>query len=249
MTLIAGSNVVLFSVARLKAGAVSLPFNETFNTPSSDANFSSDYPAFTTTGTLTRTVDAGGVLHLGSGDFPATTWTTVVPSPIPVGGVKIQIDMGWDGGGVTPPGFGSAALKLGANVLAFHPGFGGPPAGAFRIEGPGGFGNQDMGFVPTIGVLNHVEILSLPSGQFNIKVTDGTNPANVYIATFTNASSYGGPIGPAALAGASGMFDNLSITAAPEPASFGLAAMALVGMASRGRRRFCRCSPIGRNKP
>jgi hypothetical protein len=51
------------------------------------------------------------------------------------------------------------------------------------------------------------------------------------------------------LAGASGMFDNLSITAAPEPASFGLAAMALVGMASRGRRRFCRCSPIGRNKP
>ncbi len=91
-----------------------------------------------------------------------------------------------------------------------------------------------------MGVLHHVEILSSPSGLFTIKVTDGSNPANVYTTSFTNPSSYGGEIGPAALAGPEGMFDNLSITAVPEPASLGLAVAGLCGVFAAGRRRLRR---------
>src|SRR5262245_3159312 len=93
-----------------------------------------------------------------------------------------------------------------------------------------------MGFVPQMGVLHHVEILSLPSGLFNIKVTDGNNPANMYTTSFTNVGSYGYQIGSAAVGAASGMFDNLSITEVPEPASFGLGAAGLVGAIASGRR-------------
>src|SRR5215207_7167176 len=163
LTLVAAHIVALYAI-RSDAGPVGLPYSESFNTPSTDAAFSTNYPAFTTTGVLTRTVDAGGILRLGSGTGnPATTWTSVTPSPVPGGGILINVDMGYDGG----PGTGSTSLVLGANVINFHPGYNGPP-GAFRVDGPGGAGNQDMGWVPGLGVLHHVKILSSPSGLFNI---------------------------------------------------------------------------------
>lgn len=234
LTLVVAHNI---AVIQSEAGPVSLPFSESFNTPSTDASFSTNYPAFTTTGVLTRSVDASGILRLGSGSNPpAQTWTSVIPSPVPGGGILINVDMGYNG----LPGYGAAALKLGANVINFHPGYNGPP-GAFRVDGPGGGTNQDMGFVPALGVLHHVEILSSPSGLFNIKVTDGTNPANVYTTSFTNAGSYGGEIGPAAVGAESGMFDNLSITAVPEPTSIVMSLVGLAGLCICGRRqRRCR---------
>jgi hypothetical protein len=232
LTLVAAHIVALYAI-QSDAAPVSLPFSESFNTPSNDASFSTNYPVFTTTGLLTRTVDAGGVLRLGSGSNPpAQTWTSVTPATVPAGGILIKLDMGYDG----LPGYGAAALKLGANVINFHPGYNGPP-GAFRVDGPGGGPNQDMGWVPTLGVLNHVEILSFPSGLFNIKVTDGSNPSNVYSTSFTNAGSYAGEIGPAAVAAESGMFDNLSITAVPEPTSIVMSVAGLAGLCCCGSRR------------
>src|SRR3954463_9769577 len=94
----------IVGVAAVCASPVSLPYSESFNTPSTDASFSTNYPAFTTTGVLTRTVDAGGILRLGSGTGnPATTWVSVTPTPVPAGGILINVDMGYDGG----PGTGS----------------------------------------------------------------------------------------------------------------------------------------------
>jgi hypothetical protein len=233
LTLAVAIIITIEAVPQSKAGPVSLPFSESFNTPSTDALFSTNYPAFTTIGPLTRTVNAGGVLRLGSGSNPpAQTWTSVTPSAVPGGGILIKVDMGYDG----LPGYGAAALKLGANVINFHPGYNGPP-GAFRVDGPGGGPNQDMGFVPQLGALNPVEILSLPSGLFTIKVTDGMNPANVYTTSFTNAASYGGEIGPAAVAAESGMFDNLSITAVPEPSSIVSSLVGIAGLCVCGWRR------------
>jgi hypothetical protein len=144
----------------------------------------------------------------------------------------INVDMGFSGGA----GTGAAALQLGANTINFHPGYPSPP-GAFRVDGPGGGVNQDMGFLPQLGVLNHVQILSLPSGLFNITVTDGTNPAHVYTTSFTNAGSYGGQIGPAAVGAASGMFDSLSIRAVPEPSSIALNLGGMAGLCFCGWRR------------
>jgi hypothetical protein len=91
--------------------------------------------------------------------------------------------------------------------------------------------------------LHHVRIIIYNYVLFTIKVTDGLNPANVYTTSFTNLSSYGGQIGPAALAGAEGMFDNFSITAAPEPAGFGLGAAGfawLVASKKRPRRQLAK---------
>jgi len=224
LTLVVAQFIALDAVIQSEAGPVSLPYSESFNTPSNDASFSTNYPALTTTGVLTRTVDAGGILRLGSGTGnPATTWVSVTPTPVPGGGILINVDMGYDGG----PGTGSTSLVLGANVINFHPGYNGPP-GAFRVDGPGGGPNQDMGWVPALGVLHHVAILSSPSGIFNVKVTDGNNPSNVYMTSFTNVGSYGGQIGPSAVGSPGAMFDNLSITAVPEPTSI---VMSLVGMA------------------
>jgi hypothetical protein len=232
LTLVAAHIVALYAI-RSDAGPVSLPYSQSFSTPSTDASFSTNYPAFTTTGVLTRTVDASGILRLGSGTGnPATTWASVTPAPVPAGGILINVDMGYDGG----PGTGSTSLVLGANVINFHPGYNGPP-GAFRVDGPGGGPNQDMGWVPALGVLHHVEILSSPSGLFNIKVTDGSNPANVYTTSFMNVGSYGGQIGPSAVGSPGAMFDNLSIAAVPEPMSIVMIFVGMVGFAILGRKR------------
>jgi hypothetical protein len=232
LTLVAAHIIAVYAV-QSDAAPVSLPSSESFNTPSNDASFSTNYPAFTTTGVLTRTVDAGGILRLGSGiGNPATTWTSVTPAPVPGGGILINVDMGYDGAA----GTGSTSLVLGANVINFHPGYPSPP-GAFRIDGPGGGPNQDMGWTPGLGVLHHVEILSSPSGLFDIKVTDGSNPANVYTTSFTNLGSYGGQVGPSAVGSQGAMFDNLSITAIPEPTSIVMSVVGMLGFAFCGRKR------------
>src|SRR6478736_4114201 len=165
-------------IAPVYAAPVTLPFSENFQSVAPSADAAADYPAFTASGPAqTRTVDAAGVLRLGTASNPpASQFFTVTPAGYAAGSeLVINIDMGFDG----QPGFGATALRLGANTMLFHPGYNGPP-GAFRVEGTGGFGNSDMVWVPPLGVLNHVEIHSFPSGLFNIKVTDGSNPSNVF---------------------------------------------------------------------
>jgi hypothetical protein len=203
------------------AGPVSLPFFEGFNTPSADAVV--DYPAFTATGVQSRTVDAGGILRLGAGSHPSSHWFSVTPTPAASRIIVINVDLGFEG----QPGSGATGIKVGENLVLFHPGFSGPP-GALRVEGPGGFPNENMGFTPALGVLHHLEIISLPSGLFNVHVVDGNNPANRFSKDFVNPASYGGEVGPAAIAGASAFYDNLSIRTVPipEPVSMGLTAIA-----------------------
>ena len=149
--------------------------------------------------------------------------------------------MGWNGQDNDPPvgvGFGGTGLRLGNNVLGFHPGY---PGGALRVEGPGGFGGTDMGWTSALGVLNHAEIHSFPSGLFTIKITDGTNPANVFTTSFTNPASYGGAVSLLAFAGGSAMYDNLSIAQVPEPSSLVLLGVGVLGFSLRRR-----C--VGRNR-
>jgi hypothetical protein len=118
----------------------------------------------------------------------------------------------------------------------FHPGF--AAGGAFRVQGNGGFGNTNMGFVPANGALHQFEVHSFPSGLVNIKVTDGLNPANVYTTSFTNPGSYGGAIGfwRSGPTTEEGIYDNLQITVAPEPGSCGVVGVAVAGLLARRRR-------------
>jgi len=222
---------MLLGFARVEAGPVPLPFSESFNTPTMDAV--ADYPHFTAQipeSPFARDpewrVDENGVLRAGSAAWAPQKEPSfsVTPDPKPTGEVVIKVDMGWNGADNEPPvapGFGAAGLRLGRfedtldseNTVLFHPGYE-PTPGAFRVEGEGGFPNQDMGFIPAVGVLHHVEIHSFPDGLFNIKVTDGLNPANIYENSFTNPLAYGGDIGFLAVAGGSPMYDNLSIMVA-----------------------------------
>jgi len=215
------------------AGPVSLPFLETFDTPTLDAV--TTYPQFTADDggsglTPTRIVNASGVLRFGSGGFPYYPNFAVTPTPTPTDEIVINLDMGWNGQDNDPPvgvGFGGTGLRLGNNLFGFHPGY---PSSPFRIEGPGGYGNTNIGWTAALGVLNHVEVHSFPSGLFTIKLTDGTNPANVYTTSFTNPASYGGVVSLLAFAGGSAMYDNLSIFAVPEPMSLPLFSIAIVAI-------------------
>jgi hypothetical protein len=171
---------------------------------------------------------------MGSGGFPYYPNFAVSPTPTPTGEIVIKLDMGWNGQDNDPPvgiGFGGTGLRLGNNLFGFHPGY---PGGALRVEGPGGFGGTDMGWTSALAVLNHAEIHSFPSGLFTIKITDGTNPANVFTTSFTNPASYGGVVSLLAFAGGSAMYDNLSITAAvPEPSSVVLVGIAFAAFGVR----------------
>lgn len=226
------------AVTTVPAMAVSVAYSQNFQSPPNSANAAADYPDFTATlggGSATVT---GGVLHLTGGGSQGTQSDqlfTVSLSPAPVGELTIFAQIGASNSN----GDYNIGLVVGQNRLVFHPGYAIIP-GAFRVEGPGGFGNSDMGFIPTNGLLNQFEVHSFPNGLFTIKVTDAANPSNVYTASFTNIASYGGPIGfvrsgPSGTGPGDrdGQFDNLQIV--PEPSAGGL--VVLAGLVSLRRRK------------
>jgi hypothetical protein len=153
---------------------------------------------------------------------------SVTPDPKPTGEIVIHVDMGWNGADANPPngaGTGGVGLRLGKhagsmnqeNSMLFLPGYNAPP-GFFRVDGPDGFGAQNMGWVPAFApVLHHVEIHSFPDGLFTIKVTDGTNPDRFYEDSFTNPLAYGGDIGLLAVGWGAATYKNLSIALANPP--------------------------------
>jgi hypothetical protein len=229
------------AVAAVAAGpamAVTLTYSQNFQSPSLTSDAAADYPDFTATLNGGSAVVINGVLRL-AGPAPAGTQSdqlfTVSMSAAPVGEVVIFAEIGASNSN----GNYNVGMVIGENRLVFHPGYAVIP-GAFRVEGPGGFGNSDMGFVPTNGFLNQFEVHSFPDGLFTIKVTDAMNPANVYNASFTNPASYGGPIGfvrsgpsGAGQSDFNGQFDNLVII--PEPSAAGM--WVLAGLLSLRRRK------------
>lgn len=150
------------------------------------------------------------------------------------------------------PGNQSSVIAMGTDSnastdrIVFHPGYGG---GALRVEGGGGFGNQNVGFTTALSVLADLSLTSDGLGHFTVKLTDGTNPALTYTTTFSNAALSGQAltIGMTAAGGEGSsyaLFDNPSVStfnagaAVPEPASLAILG---VGFASvqmfRNRRR------------
>jgi len=124
--------------------------------------------------------------------------------------------------GKNPGGGGSnVGLRVGANRIVFHPGYTAVP-GAFRVEGPGGFGNTSMGFTPPGGVLNTMEVFVRGNiGQFLVAVPNYSNPEQVFAARFTNAGYQPGvdTIGPTRNAGSDdqGIFDDLIVNQITSP--------------------------------
>lgn len=233
-------SVMILSFGLLRASAHATAFTETFDTDASNtATTLATYPAFTYTGTQQDLSVVGGRLFMPA---PGSNIEESLLIPGFAGDILITVDVGSDPGG----GFYNVGLQVGDNRMVFHPGFVsgfGTGEGAFRVEGPGGFGNTMMGFTPPGGgVLHKMEVvITAATGQFHITVTDGTNSANVFNTAFTNPGY--SPFAPIGLTvegaqqppGAKAVFDNLHVT--PEPGTWLLLSTGLVGLLGYGWRR------------
>lgn len=212
-------------------------FDESFDTDTADTTSTlSHYSQFTKIGTSLTRVVGGELLLQPSG--AAVDHEFLINGF--AGDLRVTLDVGKNPGG---PDF-NVGLRIGDNRLVFHPGFfgdGGAPPGSFRVEGPGGFGNRHIGFVPAGGVAHRLRVdLHAETGEFDIQLFDTHNPANKFTASFTNAGyAPGDHIGPTVEGFLKnpawvGLFDNFQVTALPEPTS---AALLLAAAALLGRRR------------
>lgn len=195
-------------------------FSETFDTDSSSANMASNYSNITFTSGASV---VGGVLNLNVNTQFAT------PNVVPTGAFRVSVDVGANEGA----GNYNVALVIGNNNLVFHPGFV-PTPGAFRVEGPGGFNNVSMGFVPPINALHHMVVEADGTGQFDISITDANNSNNVFNTSFFNASAVDSAISLRLCCSnttVTGFFDNFIIEnddiVVPEPSSLCLVLLAL----------------------
>ena len=173
---------------------VEILFQETFDTDvASTTAFGNQYSAFTADRFPGTGLDplgddvvsvVNGVLTIEHGTpFQGSSMATRVTIP----GYSEEVIISADIGAMNSDGFYNVGMWVGENYIAFHPGFGG---GALRVRPPegGGFNNRDMGFTPANRVLHHMEVHQFPTGDFNIKVTDGANPDNVFTASWTTST-------------------------------------------------------------
>ncbi len=202
---LAWAAALALSAARLQGGII---FQEAFPTDTANtAETVATYTDFTYAGGGNAYV-SGGVLHFSGKWANDLRTTTGFP-----GDLLIQLEVGKDPGG----GHANVGLRVGGNRLVFHPGFNRVP-GAFRVEGPGGFGNTNMGFVPAPGLLHPMDVaVNAATGEFTIAVTNASNPSQVFAKRFTNLGYSPGAdtIGPTRYTGGAnevGLYDNLVIS-------------------------------------
>lgn len=206
--------MILWLSCALSHGALITVLEENFNLDSARANLASNYPHldFQLSSSGTPEV-AGGILRFGGGAD-----VVMVKNLVLTGEFFISVKIGTI---TDQPGANNVHMILGQNRLVFHPGYT-PIPGAFRIEGPGGFSNVSMGFVPATSVLHTLEVYSHGDGNFNVTIREG-NGSNVYTTSFYSLAALGGSVGLATAGSLDGndigIYDNLLIQTqgVPEP--------------------------------
>lgn len=212
----------LFFTSLPKTPADSTLFSESFDTPARNRErFETVYPEFKVSGVQGLRVRNGRATIYPS--YNLNSFAVATTSGI-AGDVIYSVDIGASGS----DGRYHAGFQIGPNRIVFHPGFdeekdGKPLRGAFRVEWPGHSNlNQDMGFIPASDTLHHLEVKQhAASGLFEITITDGDNPANVFTTSFTNPDAVGGDFGimcAGYMENETATFDNLSVKDAPKPA-------------------------------
>ncbi|NQT51976.1 hypothetical protein HQ576_07995, partial [bacterium] len=196
--------IVAFGAA-LPAAATPL-FLETFDTDTATtAQTVATYPHFTYTGPDTIAV-IGGVVNLTGTSSEQNFRVNATHA----GNIVVHMKVGSSPGG----GSTNVGLRLGDNRLVFHPGF---SVGAFRIEGPNGIGNQNMGYTPTAGALHDMHLTILAgTGTMLINVSDPTTPSSNYHVVWTDPgyNPAGETMGPTRLSGGvatTSIYDDLTV--------------------------------------
>ena len=222
--------VIVVSIA---TRAESTTISVDFSTNATAANVGALYPDWSfIKANATDTIEiTGGQLRLG-GDRDQPTQFQLLAAP--VGAFTASVDLGaWPGNGSYNIG-----VLIGENEIVFHPGFGGT---ALRVEGLGGFDNQNVGFTLAPEVLHHLTLTGDGFGLFTITLTDALNAGNTYTTSFVNAGSVGG-LFSISRAGVNGLYgqvyaDNFLLTdesISPVPDTSSTFSLMLLGTGSLG---------------
>jgi len=154
---------------------------------------------------------SGGVYRIAGTGANVSSHYEVVNPAAPGTAFTVSADISSD---ADPVGGFNVGLKIGSNNVVFHPGYTG---GALRVDGTGGFGNQNVGFTPSQAVLHTLTVSGDGAGNFNLTLKDGTGVAADYTNSWTNAGNTASTIalrrsGPQTY---SGMYDNFSVSGLP----------------------------------
>jgi hypothetical protein len=154
-----------------------------------------------------HSVRATGGQYVVTGTGPNVASTYELPGPGAAAAFAVSTQVGTDPGA---PGSFNVGLVLGNNRVVFHPGFGG---GALRVEGAGGFGNQNVGYTPALGVLHTLTVSGDGAGNFSLTLKDGTAVNPDFNAAWSNAGNPLTTIGTLRNGNTTvnGLFDNLSV--------------------------------------
>jgi hypothetical protein len=226
--------VTAWAAAVLFAGAsITQAYLETFDTNST--NVAADYPQFSRTGNgLAQVISQQLVMTNGSNPIIGFTTTNVFSTDHYV--INLQMT---DTGGT--PANHAVGLFLGNNTpvlpasgfdnnIWIHPG-----SNILRVEGPGGFGNVNVGFTIPQGVMSTIRVDADGVGNFNFILTSGTNTyANGWFNSNNTSFKAGAIFIDFAKEGVISYFDNLSVI--PEPSTLFLLGAALVFILHRVRR-------------
>ncbi len=199
-------------------------FTRSFDVDTGDT--ASSLSTYGLTSSATSVTVVGGQLVVGAGGGQ---------SSVNFGSFVGDLMIGFDTTVVGGAGSINVGLRMGDNTFLFHPGF---ATGAFRIEGPGGHPNLDMGFTPSIDLSRFSLGINASTGVATIDIVSS---AGTFHEVFNDSSYVAGSttFGLSVGGTGAGKFDNLVVSSpVPEPETYAmmLAGLGLIGaIARRGR--------------
>lgn len=221
-------------------------FNETFDGPGLPGTLTySSSPA----GLITWSIDgAGRLLADYVGEPPNAGGTAITKSGFiaPSGLSTIySLDVGVPTG--ISVGAYNVGIKFGDYEIIFHPGYTAIP-GAFRVSGGFDVPNQNMGFVPKLGVLHHIDVETIMVGTgLNVRMSVTGLGTDDLLHTFRYSffdptpnlgiGQFGGRRSGGGNAASDAFFDNFQVQYVPEPSSIALLSAGGLGALVFWRRK------------
>ncbi len=236
--------VAAISLWAMTASAA-IVFSETFDGPDLPGSLT-----YSSSAHVAWSIDGGHRLFAdydGSGTGVTVTALTNQGFVAPAGlSAVYSLDTG------TPTGISTGAynigMQLGDYTILFHPGYTDIP-GALRIAGGFDLANTDMGFVPALGVMHHIDVATeMVSGGLAVDIaitglgTDSlTHTFNYSFLDTTpglGTGTFGGRrSGGGANVANDALFDNYQVQFVPEPSGIVLLVLATLAMTVLWRRK------------
>lgn len=209
-----------------QTGAAAVLYQQNFDTDTTSLTETLSIYRFSNGGISNAVVQSSQALLTPPGSQSSLDFGTFM------GNVVVSFDTTIQGS----PGQINVGLRVGDNNYIFHPGY---PSGAFRIDGPGGHSNVDIGFTPSLSLIGMSVAINATSRMTTIRIVDGIN---TYEESFFDANYAAGSSVFGLTTGGNfiGIFDNLLVTdgqVIPEPETYALIVFGLAAVRAAIRRR------------